>query len=62
MIVSDDVSDGNDDDGMECDEDCAELWEGDLKSAEGAALDDDCCSELEANEISFHWKGRGKVG
>jgi hypothetical protein len=29
MIVSDDVSDDNADDGTKCDEDCVELWEGD---------------------------------
>jgi hypothetical protein len=47
MTVSDHVSDGdNTDDRTEWDEDCAELWEGDFKSAEGAMLDGDCCNAL----------------
>jgi hypothetical protein len=55
MIVSDDVSDGdNIDDRMECDEVYVEVREGDLESAEGATLDGDCRNELEATKSYFH--------
>jgi hypothetical protein len=55
MIVSDDVSDGdNIDDRMECDEDYVEVRESDLESAEDATLDGDCCTELEATDSYFH--------
>jgi hypothetical protein len=55
MIVSDDVSDGdNIDDRMECDEDCVGVSKGDSESAEGATLDGVCCNKLEATDNYFH--------
>ena len=62
MIVSDEVSDDNIDDGTECDEDYVEMRECDLENAEGATFDGDCCNELEATNSYFHWKGEDEAG
>jgi hypothetical protein len=63
MIVSDDVNDDdNMDDGMEFDEYYVEVKEGDLENAKGATFDGDCCTELEATDGYFNWKGQDEAG
>jgi hypothetical protein len=33
-----------------------------VESAEDATLDSYCCSEMDAADSSFHWKGQDEVG
>jgi hypothetical protein len=64
MILSDDVSDdGNIDDGTEShDESYVEPREDDADCIGDATSDDDCCSDVDATDNSFQWKGQHKAG
>jgi len=60
--LSDDVSDDDSsDDGTETDENYVEPREDSAKCPEDAPVDDNCCSDVDAPDSRFHWKGRDDV-
>jgi hypothetical protein len=64
MILSDDVSDNDsiDDETESDDASYVEPREGRAECTRDATSDDECCSEVEATDNCFHWKGQDEVG
>jgi hypothetical protein len=63
MILPDNVSDDDSiDDRTECDDErYVETREGGAECTGDATSDDDCCSEVDATDNCFRWKGQDEV-
>lgn len=64
MVISDDVRDDDSiNDGTESDDDSyVERREDGAKCTGDAMSDDDCCSDVNATDNCFQWKGQDEVG